>query len=220
MKSLILLGAPGAGKGTQSKFLTSKYDIPQISTGDILRGHVKDGTELGIEAKSFMDKGELVPSGLVIGMVADRLTKDDCNKGFILDGFPRNTEQAEALEGKLEELGKSITRVVGLQVDETVLIDRLSGRRTCRECGAGYHEEFNAPEVSGKCDKCGGEVYQRDDDKKETIKARFEVYDRETMPLVKYYSNKGLYVAVKGTGELSDITAGIVDAIESGKSNT
>lgn len=220
MKSLILLGAPGAGKGTQSKFLTTKYDIPQISTGDILRGHVKDGTELGVEAKSFMDKGELVPSDLVIGMVADRLTKDDCNKGFILDGFPRNTEQAEALEGKLKELGKSITRVVGLQVDETVLIDRLSGRRTCRECGAGYHEEFNAPEVSGKCDKCGGEVYQRDDDKKETIKARFEVYDRETMPLVKYYSNKGLYVAVKGTGELSDITAGIVDAIESGKSNT
>lgn len=220
MKSLILLGAPGAGKGTQSKFLTKKYSIPQISTGDILRGHVKEATTLGVEAKNYMDKGELVPDDLVIGMVADRLIKDDCKDGFILDGFPRNTAQAGALEEKLEALGKSITRVVGLQVDDEVLVERLSGRRTCRECGAGYHEEFNPPAVSGKCDKCGGEIYQRDDDKKATIQARFTVYANETMPLVEYYSNKGLYVAVKGTGELGDITAGIVDAIESGKSNT
>lgn len=220
MKNLILLGAPGAGKGTQSKFLKEKYAIPQISTGDILRAHVKDGTSLGTEAKVYMDKGELVPNELVVGMVADRIVQDDCSNGFILDGFPRNTAQAEALQSKLEELGKEITRVVGLQVDEEVLVDRLSGRRTCRECGAGYHKEFNPPKFDSKCDDCGGEVYQRNDDKKETIQARFKVFNDETMPLVKYYSNKGLYIAVKGTGELSEITAGIVDAIESGSSNT
>ena len=220
MHNLILLGAPGAGKGTQSKFLVEKYGIPQISTGDILRSHVKNGTELGKEAKGYMDKGELVPNELVVGMVAKRITEDDCGKGFLLDGFPRNIAPAEALESKLTELSKVITKVVGLEVPESVLVDRLSGRRTCRECGAGYHITFNPPKDDAKCDRCAGEVYQRDDDKKETIQARFKVYQSETVPLVEYYSRKGLYSGLKGDGELAEITAGIVDAIESGSSNT
>lgn len=219
MLNLILLGPPGAGKGTQGTNLSERYDIPQISTGDILRENVKKKTELGQKAKEYMDKGALVPDELVVDMVSNRLQQADCEKGFILDGFPRNINQAGALDETLKGMGKGIDHVIGIEVENRELVRRLSGRRVCK-CGASYHVIFNPPVNMGMCDKCGSEIYQRDDDKEETIKARLKVYEQETRPLVDYYKDKSCYRAINGIGGVDQITESIVDVIEQGSCNT
>jgi adenylate kinase len=202
---LVLLGAPGAGKGTQAKKLIDKYGIPQISTGDILRQAVKDGTTLGKEAKSYMDKGELVPDSVVLGLVEERLRQDDCKKGYILDGFPRNTAQAEVLDSMLGDLGMPLTAAVSVDVPFDDLMKRLTGRRTCKSCGQMYNVYFNPSGKDGVCDKCGGDLFQRDDDREETIKKRLEVYEAQTAPLADYYSNKGMLKSIQGTGGIDEI---------------
>jgi adenylate kinase len=202
---LVLLGAPGAGKGTQAKKLIEKYGIPQISTGDILRAAVAAGTPLGKEAKIVMDKGELVPDSIVLGLVEERLQQDDCKKGYILDGFPRNTAQAEALDGILDKLGMALTAAVSVDVPKEDLMKRLTGRRTCKGCGQMYNVYFGPPAKEGVCDKCSGELFQRDDDKEETINKRLEVYDAQTAPLIDYYGKKGILKSIEGTGSIEDI---------------
>lgn len=214
MLNLILLGAPGAGKGTQGKNLSERFRIPQISTGDILRANVRNRTALGLKAKEFMDKGALVPDDLVVSMVEDRIQLEDCKTGFILDGFPRNIRQAEVLEATLGKMGRRIDYVVGIDVERKELVRRLSGRRVCRKCGASYHTIFNPPMNIGMCDKCGSEIYQRDDDKEDTIEARLKVYEQETFPLIEYYSRKGLYKSIDGIGTVDQITENIVGAID------
>lgn len=211
--NLVLLGAPGAGKGTQAKILVEKYTIPQISTGDLLRAAVTAGTSLGKEAKSYMDKGELVPDSVVLGMVEERLKQDDCKKGYILDGFPRNTKQAEALDKMLESLDMSLTAALSVDVPLEYLMKRLTGRRTCKACGQMYNVYFNAPKKEGVCDKCGGELFQRDDDKEETIKKRLEVYNAQTAPLIDYYGKKGILKSVEGTGSIDDIFEKVCGAL-------
>ena len=203
--NLILLGAPGAGKGTQAKLIVSKYGIPQISTGDMLREAVANQTELGKKAKEDMDKGELVPDEVVIGIVKERLAQPDCERGFILDGFPRTLKQAEALDKILDELGKKIDAVINVAVPEEEIVKRIVNRRTCKKCGAVYHLIYNPPKEPGKCDKCGGELYQRDDDKEETVKERLRVYKAQTEPLIDYYSKKGLVYNVDGTKSIEGV---------------
>jgi len=203
--NIIMLGPPGAGKGTQAKMMVEKFGIPQISTGDMLRAAVKEGTELGRRAKEYMDRGELVPDEVVIGIVKERLAQPDCNKGFILDGFPRTIPQAEALDKVLGELGKKIEYVINIVVPQKDLLTRLTGRRTCRKCGAMYHVLFNPPKKEGVCDKCGGELYQRDDDKEDTIIQRLKVYEDQTAPLIEYYRGKGVLYDVDGTGPIQGI---------------
>jgi adenylate kinase len=202
---IVLLGAPGAGKGTQAKILIEKYGMPQISTGDLLRAAVAAGTALGKEAKSYMDKGELVPDSVVLGMVGERLKQDDCKKGYILDGFPRNTAQAEALDKILASLNMSLTAALSVDVPFEDLMKRLTGRRTCKGCGQMYNIYFKAPAKEGVCDKCSGELFQRDDDKEATIKKRLEVYTAQTEPLIGYYKNKGIVKSVSGTGSIDEI---------------
>jgi len=202
---LVLLGAPGAGKGTQAKKLIEKYSIPQISTGDILRKAVADGTPLGKEAKSYMDSGGLVPDSVVIGLVKERLAQDDCKKGYILDGFPRTTPQAEALDAELTAMGTPLTDALSVDVPMNDLMKRLTGRRTCKSCQQMYNLHFSAPQKEGVCDKCSGELMQRDDDKEDTIKNRLEVYEKSTAPLIDYYSGKGILKTVEGTGSIDDI---------------
>ncbi|MBS1112347.1 MAG: adk [Nitrospirae bacterium] len=202
---IVLLGAPGAGKGTQAKKLIEKYGMPQISTGDLLRAAVAAGTPLGKEAKSFMDKGELVPDRVVLGMVEERLKQDDCKKGYILDGFPRNTAQAEALDKMLGALNMSLNAALSVDVPFDDLMKRLTGRRTCKGCGQMYNIYFKAPAKDGVCDKCNGELFQRDDDKEATIKKRLEVYTSQTEPLIGYYRNKGILKSVSGTGSIDEI---------------
>ncbi len=202
---LVLLGAPGAGKGTQAKKLIEKYRIPQISTGDILRKAVADGTPLGKEAKSYMDKGELVPDSVVIGLVKERLAQDDCKKGYILDGFPRNTSQAETLDKVLSGMKASLDVALSVDVDRDDLMKRLTGRRTCKNCQQMYNVYFTPPKKDGVCDKCGGALFQRDDDKEATIKNRLDVYDKATAPLIDYYSKKGILKSVMGVGNIDQI---------------
>jgi len=202
---LVLLGAPGAGKGTQAKKLIEKYRIPQISTGDILRKAVTDGTPLGKEAKSYMDKGELVPDSVVIGLVKERLGKDDCKEGFILDGFPRNTSQAQTLDGVLAMMNTPITVALSVDVDKDDLMKRLTGRRTCKKCQQMYNVFSSPSKKDGVCDKCGGELFQRDDDKEATIKNRLDVYDKSTAPLIEYYRKKGILKSVVGVGSIDEI---------------
>lgn len=211
--NLILLGPPGAGKGSQGKSLAEKYTIPQISTGDILRAAVRDKTDLGIKAKSYMDKGALVPDNLVVEIVAERLKKSDCNGGFILDGFPRNILQAEAVERMLAQFGKRIDHVINIEVSRKEIVKRLSGRRVCRNCGEGYHIIFNPPLDDKKCDKCGGELYQREDDREDTIETRMKVYEEQTAPLIDFYKKKDFLVSIDGIGGFKDITEKIVHAI-------
>jgi adenylate kinase len=203
--NIILLGPPGAGKGTQAKMLVEKYQIPQISTGDILRAAVKEGSPLGKEAKACMDKGELVPDSVVIGIVEERIQQPDCAKGYMLDGFPRTVPQAEALDGMLKNLSSQIDHVVSIEVANEELVGRLTGRRTCRDCGAGFHVMFDPPEKEGVCDKCGGELYQRDDDNVETVTSRLEVYESQTLPLIDYYTAKGKIRPVDGVGDIKEI---------------
>jgi len=210
---LVLLGAPGAGKGTQAKKLIEKYDIPQISTGDLLRAAVSDGTELGKEAKSYMDKGELVPDSVVLGMVEERLRQDDCREGYILDGFPRNTAQAEALDEMLAGLDMSLDAALSVDVPKEDLMKRLTGRRTCRGCNQMYNIYYSAPAEEGICDKCGGELFQRDDDREETINKRLQVYEEQTAPLIDYYRDKGILKSVSGTGDIDEIFENVVQTL-------
>lgn len=210
---LVLLGAPGAGKGTQAKLLIEKYGMPQISTGDLLRAAVADQTELGKEAKSYMDKGELVPDSLVLGLIEERLGRDDCEGGYILDGFPRNTAQAEALDEMLAGMGKSLDAALSVDVPSEDLMKRLTGRRTCKACGQMYNIHFSAPETEGKCDKCGDELYQRDDDQEATIKNRLEVYESQTAPLIEYYSGKGILKSISGTGDIEGIFTEVCETL-------
>ncbi len=212
--NLILLGAPGAGKGTQAKMISEKYGIPQIATGDMLREAVVKGTELGKKAKEYMDRGELVPDEIVIGIVRERLQQPDCEKGFILDGFPRTLAQAEALDKMLEELGKKIDAVININVPEEEVVKRIAYRRTCRNCGAVYHLIYNPPKEDNKCDKCGAELYQRDDDKEETVRERFKVYREKTEPLIEYYKEKGILYEVDGTKDINDVFGEITKILE------
>ena len=214
---IVMLGAPGAGKGTQAKKLIEEFGIPQISTGDILRANIAQGTPLGKEAKGYMDKGELVPDKVVLGLVEDRLKKPDCQKGFILDGFPRNTAQAEALDGMLAGIGMPLKLAISVDVPFEDLMKRLTGRRTCRTCGQMYNIYFTPPKKEGVCDKDGGELFQRDDDKEETIKKRLQVYESQTAPLIDYYSKKGIVRKIAGTGSISDIYGKIKAEVEKTK---
>lgn len=211
--NLILLGPPGAGKGTQAKMLTDRFSIPQISTGDILRAAVKEGTPMGVKAKSFMDAGSLVPDEVVVGIVRERLQKPDCENGFILDGFPRTVAQADALQENLRELGKELDSVISLEVDTEALVERLTGRRTCRNCGRGYHVKFDPPGTSGRCDTCDGELYQRDDDREETIRKRLAVYRDQTAPLAAYYRQQELLTVIDGMQEIGTVQEQILQAL-------
>ncbi|MBI3600196.1 MAG: adenylate kinase [Nitrospinae bacterium] len=210
---LILLGPPGAGKGTQAKLISKKYNIPQVSTGDILRKAVADKIPLGIKARSYMDAGSLVPDDVVIGIIEGRLRDGDCKTGYILDGFPRTTAQAEALNINLKKMGADIDHVIDINVDSDELLKRLTGRRTCRKCGEGFHLTFNPPKKEGICDKCGGDLYQRDDDKEDTILRRFKVYQDQSAQLKGYYSKNGRFHSVKGTGTVEDIFNKIVSVL-------
>ena len=210
---LVLLGPPGAGKGTQAKQLTERYAIPQISTGDILRQAVKEGTTLGKEAKTYMDKGELVPDDVIIGIVKERIQADDCRNGYIFDGFPRTVAQAEALDTMLKNLSTQLDAVVSIEVPEEEVVKRLSGRRTCKNCGTLFHVMFNPPAKEGVCDKCGGELFQRDDDNETTIRQRLSVYNNQTSPLIEYYSQVGLLRPVPGTGAPDEIFDAICQAL-------
>ncbi len=213
---LVLLGPPGAGKGTQAKMLTEKFGIPQISTGDILRSAVKDGTVLGLKAREFMDAGALVPDEVVIGIVAERLLAADCYKGFILDGFPRTVAQADALQSNLEQMDKQLDWVVSLKVDAEALVTRLTGRRTCRDCGKGYHVDFDPPQQEGLCDSCGGELFQREDDREETIRKRLAVYDEQTSPLIDYYGSAGLLIELDGMQPIKTVQEMMLKALQEG----
>lgn len=214
MKGIVMLGAPGSGKGTQAKMMSSRFGIPQISTGDMLREAVKAGTEMGRRAKTYMDQGGLVPDEVVIGIVRDRLKAPDCGKGFILDGFPRTIPQAEALDKALQEMGKKITTVLSLEVDEAALMERLCGRRTCPGCGAMFHVRFNPPKTEGTCDACGGALIQRDDDKEETIRTRLVNYRKSTEPLIGYYKGTGKIRSVQASGEIDGIFNAIVTHLQ------
>ena len=207
---LIMLGAPGAGKGTQAKKISAKYGIPNISTGDIFRANIKGGTELGMKAKAFMDQGQLVPDEITIGMLLDRIKEDDCQKGYVLDGFPRTIPQAESLAKALTELGDKIDWAVNVDVPDENIISRMSGRRACLGCGQTYHIVYNAPSQEGICDVCGQELVLRDDDKPETVQKRLEVYHKQTQPLIDYYRGAGVLAEVDGTKDLEEVFQDIV----------
>lgn len=214
--NLILFGPPGAGKGTQAQFLVECYGIPQISTGDMLRSAVKARTSLGLKAKAVMESGELVSDEIVLGLVKERLSQDDCASGFILDGFPRTIPQAHVLIELLESLGKTIDHVISLEVDNDEIIRRLSGRRSCQICGKGFHILYDPPMNNGICDACGAPLVQRDDDCELTVKNRLNVYDQQTAPLKKYFESRGVFRHVKGTGSIKDIQKQICSFIDGG----
>jgi adenylate kinase len=199
------MGLPGAGKGTQAEKIVEKYGIPHISTGDMFRAAMKEGTELGLKAKSFMDQGALVPDEVTIGIVKERLSKEDCQNGFLLDGFPRTVPQAEALESILVELGKKIDFVLNIEVDQSILMERLTGRRICKNCGATYHLVFNPPAVAGVCNRCGGELYQRADDNAETVNNRLQVNIEQAKPLLDFYETKGYLRNIDGKQDINKV---------------
>jgi len=210
---LVLVGPPGAGKGTQAAFIASARSIPKISTGDIFRANVREGTELGVQAKQYMDAGDLVPDEITIGMVRNRLAEDDAVKGFLLDGFPRNVPQAEVLGGMLDAMGTQLDVVLELVVDDDEVVRRLSGRRTCRSCGHIWHVDFDPPTVEDVCDRCNGALFQRDDDRPETIRHRLEVYAEQTSPLVAYYAERGVLIGIDATGPVDNVTERALDAL-------
>ncbi|MEH0937072.1 adenylate kinase [Micromonospora psammae] len=212
---LVLVGPPGAGKGTQAEFIAAHLSVPKISTGDIFRANVSQGTPLGVEAKRYMDAGKLVPDDVTINMVRDRLAEPDAGEGFLLDGFPRTTPQAAELDKLLADLGTALDLVLELVVDDDEVIRRLSGRRTCRGCGKIWHVEFDATTREGICDRCGAELFQRDDDKPETIAARLREYAEKTAPLVDYYGAQGKLVGIDATGPVEDVTVRAIDALRS-----
>ena len=203
--NIMLFGAPGAGKGTQAKFLIEKYNIPQISTGDILRAAIKSGTEMGLEAKKFMDEGKLVPDSTIIGIIRDKLAEEDCKDGFILDGFPRTIPQAEALEDLMKKMEISLDRVISLNVPDELIVGRITGRRVCPKCGSSFHIEFNPSKVEGICDYCGDKLVQRKDDTAETVVSRLEAYHTQTAPLFDFYTKKGIMVEVDGTKDVLEV---------------
>ncbi len=202
---LVLLGAPGVGKGTQAEFISREFGIPQISTGDILRKEVKEGSELGKQAKKYMDSGALVPDDVIVGMMEKRIKADDCRNGFILDGFPRTTDQAEALDKMLEKNSLTLDKVILIDVPKNEIVERLTGRRVCSKCGAVYHIKNNPPKTEGVCDKCGGELIQRDDDTKEVVENRLKVYEESTMPLIYYYKKANKLAKINGLGNIEKI---------------
>jgi adenylate kinase len=210
---LVLVGPPGAGKGTQAQFISAHLGIPKISTGDIFRANVSQGTPLGQEAKKFMDAGDLVPDEITIGMVVSRLEEEDAAKGFLLDGFPRNTPQAKAFDDLLLDAGTPLDVVLELVVDDDEVIRRLSGRRTCRNCGHIWHIDFDPPSAEGVCDICGGDLFQRDDDKPETIRHRLDVYYEQTAPLIGYYATAGILVGIDAMGPVDDVTERAIAAL-------
>lgn len=211
---IIMLGAPGAGKGTQAKLIAEKYGIPHISTGDIFRANIKEGTDLGKEAKGYMEKGQLVPDDLTVRILLDRVSKDDCSKGYVLDGFPRTIPQAEVLDTEVARLGESIDFAIDVDVPDENIIRRMSGRRACLKCGATYHIEHIPPKKEGICDTCGSELVLRDDDKPETVKKRLEVYHTQTQPLIDYYSKQNILRTVDGTRDMQEVFADIVKLLE------
>jgi adenylate kinase len=210
---LVLVGPPGAGKGTQAQFIAEHVAVPKISTGDIFRANVSEGTPLGLEAKKFMDKGDLVPDAVTIEMVRARLGEPDAADGFLLDGFPRTVPQAEVLDEILREIGVKLDVVLELVVDNDEVVRRLSGRRTCKTCNHIWHVEFDPPSAEGVCDLDGGELFQREDDKPETVENRLEVYDEQTAPLVSYYASRGVLVGLDATGPVDDVTTRAMDAL-------
>lgn len=210
---IVLVGAPGAGKGTQAARMVQRYNVPHISTGDIFRAAVAEGTPLGLEAKKYMDAGELVPDAVVIGIVAERLAQPDAAGGFILDGFPRTLAQADALDAALAQSGRKLDAVVLVDVPREELVSRLTARRQCRECGKIYNVDVDPPSVEGVCDVCGGEVYQRDDDTVETVGNRLDVYESQTEPLIAYYRDKGVLKAVDGTRSMDEVFGEIVEVL-------
>ena len=210
---IIMLGAPGAGKGTQAKMIAEKYNIPHISTGDIFRANIKNGTELGMKAKSFMDKGELVPDELTVSMLLDRVGQPDCKDGYVLDGFPRTIPQAEELDRALSGRNEKIDFAIDVDVSDENIVKRMSGRRACLKCGATYHMEHIPPKKEGICDSCGSELVLRDDDKAETVLKRLQVYHDQTQPLIDFYTRKGILKTVDGTQDMKDVFAAIVEIL-------
>ncbi len=213
---LVLLGPPGAGKGTQAAMLVERFSIPQISTGDMLRAAVKEQSPMGLKAKEYMDAGGLVPDEVVVGIVRERLMQEDCQEGFILDGFPRTVPQADELKKALADLGKELDSVISLEVDTDALVERLTGRRTCGVCGKGFHLKFDPPSADGKCSACGGDLVHRDDDQEATIRNRMEVYHQQTAPLEVYYRNDGLLQAIDGMQQIATVQQKIVSALQAG----
>ena len=211
---IIMLGAPGAGKGTQAKKIAAKYEIPHISTGDIFRANIKNGTELGKKAKTYMDQGLLVPDELVVDLVVDRVNQDDCTKGYVLDGFPRTIPQAEALDAALGKMGQKIDYAIDVDVPDENIINRMSGRRACVDCGATYHIVYAPTKKENICDNCGGGLILRDDDKPETVKKRLDVYHEQTQPLIDYYTKAGALRTVDGTIDIDEVFAAIVKILE------
>lgn len=210
---VIMLGAPGAGKGTQAKRIADKYGVPHISTGDIFRANMKNGTELGMEAKKYMDAGQLVPDELTVKILLDRVAQDDCKNGYVLDGFPRTIPQAEVLDKALAELGDHVDYAIDVDVPDENIVRRMSGRRACTGCGATYHIEHVPPKAEGICDRCGETLVLRDDDKPETVQNRLKVYHDQTQPLISYYTNKGILRTVDGTKDMEDVFAAITEIL-------
>lgn len=210
---IIMLGAPGAGKGTQAQMIAEKFNIPHISTGDIFRANLKNGTELGKKAKEYMDKGLLVPDELTVELLLDRLTNDDCKNGYVLDGFPRTIPQADVLDSELTKLGDKVDYAINVDVPDENIVRRMSGRRACLKCGATYHIEHIPPVKEGICDKCGSELVQREDDKPETVQNRLSVYHEQTQPLIDYYEKKNILKTVDGTKDMQDVFNSIVDIL-------
>ena len=202
---IVMLGAPGAGKGTQAKMIASSYGLPHVSTGDIFRANVKGGTPLGLEAKTYMDKGELVPDELTVRILLDRVAQEDCKNGYVLDGFPRTIPQAEVLDAELDKLGEKIDYAIDVEVPDENIVKRMSGRRACVNCGATYHIVHIPPKKEGICDACGSELILRDDDKEETVKNRLAIYHQQTQPLIDFYSNKGVLKEVDGTKDSAEV---------------
>lgn len=211
---IIMLGAPGAGKGTQAKMIADKYHVPHISTGDIFRANIKNGTELGMEAKKYMDQGLLVPDELTVKILLDRVGKEDCIEGYVLDGFPRTIPQAKVLDEALAELGESIDYAIDVDVPDENIVQRMSGRRACLSCGATYHLEHVPPQKEGVCDKCGNELVLRDDDKADTVLNRLKVYHDQTQPLIQFYGTKGVLKIVDGTQAMEDVFQSIIAILE------
>jgi len=214
MIRMVLLGPPGAGKGTQGQMLAEKLGVPQIATGDILRAAVKEGSELGQKAKSYMDAGDLVPDEVMVGIIRDRLQDEDAQAGYILDGFPRTVAQAEALDEMLSNIGQKLDHVLHIDVDDEALVERLSGRLICRDCGASYHTRFNPPQKDQVCDQCGGELFQREDDQEETVRSRLAVFAERTQPLVEYYQQQGIYRRIDGDQEPQQVLTKILGVIQ------
>lgn len=212
--NIILMGLPGAGKGTQASEIVKKFPIPHISTGDMFRKAIKDETDLGKEAKSYMDRGELVPDEVTVGIVKDRISEDDAKKGFLLDGFPRTIEQAEALSNIMKELDREIDAVINIEVPEEELMNRLTGRRICEKCGTTYHLVFNPPKVDGICDLDGGKLYQREDDNPETVANRLNVNVKQSKPILEFYDNKGVLKNIDGSRDINVVTEDVINILE------